>query len=389
MGKGKVETKRTDKIASLYCGAGGLDYGFHMTEGFEHVFANDFDKDACATYRTNFAGADQYLRQGPIENYLQELFGLKFDILLAGFPCPSWSMAGKRGGFDDKRGQEFFTCLSVLHICRPKMFVFENVRGLLSHDGGHSFAFMINALKNLGYFVEYKLVKMSEHGVPTERARVLIVGSLLEGEELKAIFPTVEAKNNLKLKHVLKKVGPLGNGLTNHNLHAPQKKMHWISILKEGEQLPRLSSTEVRAREAALGLTAEKIPTSIMDYRRLDREKIAPTMMFGNTSLPIHPTENRNLSVRETAAIQGFPLTFVFEGGIAAQYKQVGNAVPPIFSTKLAAKMSSYLLNNEPEVVEILEEQPKRTKKKPKVLKVKSTEVSADPVAIQMAPESE
>jgi DNA (cytosine-5)-methyltransferase 1 len=334
------------RVASLYCGAGGLDYGFQATPGFAHAFANDFEKSACATYAKNFRGAAEYLKCGPIEDSLPDLMRMKFDLLIAGFPCPSWSMAGKRQGFVDKRGQEFFTCLSVLHACKPRMFIFENVKGLLSHEGGKSFEFMLTALKNLGYSVEYKLVRMRDHGVPTERARVIIVGSLMGPDGLASVFPEAIEPKNLTLKDVLGVVGPVGEGgkgYPNHNLHAPKKKMHWIRVLKEGEELPNLSEEEVRRREAELGLEPLPIPTSIMDYRRLSGGKVAPTMMFGNTSLPIHPYEDRNLSVREAATVQGFPLDFVFEGGVSAQYKQVGNAVPPLFSKQLASRVRDYL----------------------------------------------
>lgn len=78
-----------------------------------------------------------------------------------------------------------------------------------------------------------------------------------------------------------------------------------------------------------------------MDYKRLSRDVIAPTMMFGNTSLPIHPIEDRNISVREAAAVQSFPMDFVFCGGISSQYKQVGNAVPPLLSKALAKQFMS------------------------------------------------
>jgi len=326
------------KVASLYCGAGGLDFGFNKRPSFDHVFANDFDKSACATYLENFPDSANALKCGPIENFVPDLMRMKIDLLLAGFPCPSWSMAGKRKGFDDKRGQEFFTCLSVLHGAKPQMFIFENVKGLLSHNGGESFAFMLTALKNLGYRVVHQIIKMSRYGVPTERTRVILIGVLDHNVDPHEAFPKVSAAGDLSLRRVLETVAAAPN-LANHNHHAPQKKMHWIQVLKEGESLPLIKREIIEARERELGLENLKIPTSIMDYRRLDRNKIAPTMMFGNTSLPIHPFENRNLSVREVATIQGFPLDFVFKGGISAQYKQVGNAVPPLFSDQLAERV--------------------------------------------------
>jgi site-specific DNA-cytosine methylase len=110
----------------------------------------------------------------------------------------------------------------------------------------------------------------------------------------------------------------------------------------QNENLYKLSLEEIRRRQVKLfEETGDpcriRIPKSIMGYRRLNGEEIAPTMMFGNTCLPIHPYQNRSISVREAACIQGFPKDFVFKGGIASQYKQVGNAVPPQFSLILAS----------------------------------------------------
>jgi DNA (cytosine-5)-methyltransferase 1 len=99
-------------------------------------------------------------------------------------------------------------------------------------------------------------------------------------------------------------------------------------------------------REVALGLPHRKKPNTLTGYRRLDGNRIAPTMMFGNSCLPIHPTQERSLSVREAATIQSFPYDFVFLGGSAAQYKQVGNAVPPKFSSLLAEELSKVLENS-------------------------------------------
>jgi DNA (cytosine-5)-methyltransferase 1 len=126
-------------------------------------------------------------------------------------------------------------------------------------------------------------------------------------------------------------------GVNNHNLHvSTEVKQHWFKILKEGENLANLSEDVIRERQTELGLEHVSKPKTLTGYRRLDSHKVAPTMMFGNTCLPIHPTEARNLSVREAATIQGFPLDFIFLGGISAQYKQVGNAVPPSFAVLLA-----------------------------------------------------
>jgi DNA (cytosine-5)-methyltransferase 1 len=114
-----------------------------------------------------------------------------------------------------------------------------------------------------------------------------------------------------------------------------------MKILKPGENLNNLSTDEINTREHTLGLTHRAKPKSLQGYVRMAENKVANTMMFGNTCLPIHPTEHRSISVREAATFQSFPLTFEFLGGIAAQYKQVGNAVPWKIGHMLANLISS------------------------------------------------
>ena len=125
--------------------------------------------------------------------------------------------------------------------------------------------------------------------------------------------------------------------------HYPEIKAHWIQLLNEGENLHNLTQTEINLRSEQLGLPIKKKPSSVLGYRRLDSNRLPPTMMFGNTCLPIHPTENRSISVREAALIQTFPLSFEFKGPISSQYKQVGNAVPPKISTILANHLKNIL----------------------------------------------
>lgn len=333
------------KVASLFSGVGGLDYGFHA-EGFEIIFANDFSPAACETYRTNYPSSEGYLKEGDIKKFLPEI-PQPFDILIGGFPCQAFSLAGLRKGFDDPRGLEFFSCVTALKTYQPAFFYLENVKGILSHNSGETLKTVLSELESCGYKVHYELFKLSEYGVNQARERVIFFGV---NKEL-SLDPTdlVPAKSRaepLAIGEVLKQITQKpGEGYPpNHNLHCPKRKLHWIKLLKDGENLKDLSEDEVAAREKALGLEPVRpIPKSMLGNRRLDSKKIAPTMMFGNTCLPIHPTEDRNLSVREAALIQGFPMDFEFKGPMSAQYKQVGNAVPPPFSLRLAKHLKNFL----------------------------------------------
>ena len=335
------------KIASLFTGIGGLEYGFTKDENFDIVFANDFDHWACETYRCNHVNAESYLKEGDIKDYINNI--PDHDILLGGFPCQPFTLAGHRKGFDDNRGLEFFNCVKALTLYKPKFFYFENVKGILSHDKGKTLSRVLEELNNCGYKVENKLVRMSNYGVSQHRERVIFIG-VRNDLPYKPIdlYPS-QCGGAKSLRELLKDFPPLSDtqtsDLINHNYHyGTSRKMHWIKLLKEGENLYHLEEDEIRHRERELNLEPAVIPKSIMGYRRLDGNQISPTMMFGNTCLPIHFEEDRSISVREAAYVQSFPLDFEFKGGISYQYKQVGNAVPPVFGSLLAEQFKKIVL---------------------------------------------
>jgi DNA (cytosine-5)-methyltransferase 1 len=325
------------KVVSLFSGVGGLDWGFYNNpQFFELVFANDFNHEACNTYRANFK-EHNHLHEGDIKLLFDKI--PKHDLLIGGFPCQPFSLAGLRKGFEDQRGLEIYSVAWVLKEHQPSFFILENVKGILSHNKGETLQTILSLLNDLGYNTEYKLFKMHNYGIPQRRERVLFFGVRKDLTiEPKSLIPTDKALTAPSLNRILKYVETNCQfGEKNHNLHISTKvKQHWFNVLKEGENLNHLTTEEILQRETSLNLEHRIKPRTMMGYRRLNGEEIAPTMMFGNTCLPIHPTENRNLSVRECATIQSFPISFVFKGGITSQYKQVGNAVPPLFSKILA-----------------------------------------------------
>jgi len=315
------------RIVSLASGIGGLDYGFHNKPGFNILTAVDFDKDACATYEANFP--DTIVQCCSINDAIIP----PHDMLLAGFPCQAFSINGKRLGFDDPRGKVFFDVMKVIEDHQPSFFILENVKGLLNHDKGRSLQVVLDEMHKHGYKVEYKLLKCEDLGIPQTRHRVIFFGVRNDIDIHPGDFFTYLSNIHVRtetlrevLTHVKEK---FSLDERNHNLHtATEAKQHWMKILREGENLIRIDEQEIRKREAELNLPHRKIPNTQQGYIRLNSKKISPTMAFGNTCLPIHPFEDRSISVREGLTIQTFPDTFIVTGGIAAQYKQVGNAVP-------------------------------------------------------------
>lgn len=162
----------TYKTIDLFCGIGGIRLGF-QAHGCETVFSSDIDKTACKIYAANF-GEVPY---GNI-NQLWPYSIPNHDILLAGFPCQPFSIAGKGLGFADIRGTLFFNIVSILEAKKPKAFLLENVKRLVTHDGGNTLQVILTRLRQLGYKVEYKVLNSLYFGVPQRRERVYIVGLL-------------------------------------------------------------------------------------------------------------------------------------------------------------------------------------------------------------------
>ena len=163
------------KVCSLFSGIGGIDLGFQQA-GFEIVWANEFDRDAAKTYRHNFG--DTYLSEQDIKTVKTE--GIPdFDVLVAGFPCQPFSIAGKQKGFEDPRGNLFFEIARIVKDKRPSVIFLENVANLLEHDDGKTFLTIYNALVPYGYTFKYRVMDAIEYGnVPQHRTRIFIVAFL-------------------------------------------------------------------------------------------------------------------------------------------------------------------------------------------------------------------
>lgn len=162
------------KVASFFAGVGGIDIGFENA-GFDLIWANEFDKHASITYRQNLNNeliVDD-IRNIEVENIPD------FDVMVAGFPCQAFSIAGYRKGFEDKRGNLFFELERIFTEKRPQIIFLENVKNLLGHDGGNTYKVKKKSLKDAGYYVKDKVLNASEYGnLPQNRERIYIVAFL-------------------------------------------------------------------------------------------------------------------------------------------------------------------------------------------------------------------
>jgi len=318
-------------MVSLFAGCGGLDLGFKLA-GYKILWANDFDKDAQAVYKKNKLGKID--GRDILEINASEIPDC--DILTAGFPCQPFSNAGNRKGVHDSRGMLYKECLRIIEKKMPKVFVFENVKGLLSTkyiDGKNLVDVIYNDLSNIGgtgYNVVYKLLNASDYGVPQNRQRVVFVGVR---NDLKKtfIFPTPSKKDGLTLRNVINVPTNVSNQVS---WGLSPQALEMIKQIPEGGSWKNIPYKYLAPRFQRIRDNMEKYHSPNF-YRRFSRDEISGTITASaqpeNCGI-IHPTKNRRYTIREIARIQTFPDDFLFiddsQRDIVGMYKVIGNAVP-------------------------------------------------------------
>ncbi len=341
----KFERVNKPTVVSMFSGCGGMDLGF-VQAGYDVVWANDFDADACMTYKRNIGdiihGDVTTLDVPDVQN---------LDVLTAGFPCQPFSNAGSRKGINDPRGQLYKQTFKFIEKLSPKVVVFENVRGLLSTkvENGKLIDEIVDTLTNsLGYHVMYRLVNFSHFGVPQNRIRVILI-AIKDLEYLPYIFPEVEMNKDLTLAKTL---AGITDELPNQNelMKLNPQALHYGSMIPAGgswKNIPYELLPE-RWKKIRDDMPRYHYPNF---FRRYDLHEIQGTITaaFKPENAGVwHPVEDRIYSVREIARFQTFPDDFVFEGrNIKSKYQQIGNAVPPLIGRKIAEQIKNYIHNVE------------------------------------------
>ena len=300
----------------LFAGCGGTSLGFHNA-GINHILLNDYDFDSVSTIKNNKKSWN--VTFAPVE--MISFKDYEVDILQGGFPCQAFSYAGKKRGFDDTRGTLFFQfarCITELKR-KPKIIVAENVRGLLSHDGGNTLSTMLKVLKDLGYKTHVKLLKAQFHDVPQKRERLFIFGIR---DDLKMDLFIPKETEVMTLREALSNC-PDSNGM-----RYTDKKYNIMEMVPEGgnwRDLPEDIQKSYMKKSFYLGGGKTGMA------RRLSWDEPSLTLTCNpaqNQTERCHPTETRPLNLREYARIQTFPDNWDFHGSITSVYKQIGNAVP-------------------------------------------------------------
>ncbi|MCK5043576.1 DNA (cytosine-5-)-methyltransferase [Candidatus Pacearchaeota archaeon] len=317
------------KIASFFSGAGGLDLGFTNC-GFDLVFANDNWKGCWKTFEKNHGIAIN--KKSIVDLSPDEI--PKVAGFIGGPPCQSWSLAGRMKGIKDSRGKLFYNYINLINEKKPLFFLAENVAGILSPKHFNEFMKIIQAFKEIGYNVSYKLLDSKFYNVPQERKRVIIVG-YHKSLNQKFEFPKV----NLRLISLRETIGNLPKpkraserNKTNGKLEIPNHE-----YMNGGFSTIYMSRNRVRSWD-------EQSFTIQAGGRHAPIHPQAPKMKFidQNKRAFVKSKEHlyRRLSVRECARIQTFPDDFVFYyNDIADGYKMVGNAVPVKLAEAIAQKI--------------------------------------------------
>ena len=299
-------------------GGGGLSSGL-IKSGFTPVLLNDNNKDCCKTLKHNHPNTNIILGSMDKIDYTQ--YVNKIDLLTGGVPCQSFSQSGLRKGLNDPRGDLMMKFIEILNFIKPKIFMIENVKGLLTHDNGNTIKKIIDQLNNNGlYNINYKCLDSSKYDVPQKRERVFIVG-VLKNINKSFEFPK-ESSKKIVLKDVLYNV-PISNGAE----YKEDKKTLFKMIPQGGcwVNLPENLQKEYLGNSYNSGGGKRGI------LYRLSMEKPSLTLLCTPSQKQTercHPTEERPLTLREYARIQTFGDNYEFIGSLTSQYKQIGNAVP-------------------------------------------------------------
>jgi len=316
------------KVASLFCGCGGTDVGLlgdfeflgkhYASNELEIVYANDIDDNACNIFKENF-GIE------PDNRDIREVSSdeiPEFDILTGGFPCQSFSIIAqnpKRLGVKDERGKLFFEMCRILREKQPKCFIAENVKGILTANKKSAFPLIIKEFEDSGYDVSYSILNSANYGVPQKRERVIIVG-FRKDLDIKFEFPVATVLDENAFT-------PLSDVIEN----AVDEKYFFSQRAVDGMMKKRASMNKGRAQDVTkpcntVGAHLAKVSLNSTD----------PVLLVNK--------RYRRFTPREVARIQSFPENFELVGSEAAQYRALGNAIPPVMFWYVAKAVRSKLL---------------------------------------------
>ena len=373
-----------------------MDLGFKQA-GFDIIFANDFDKDACETYKKNI---DDNILHCDISIIKNDDIPKNIDVLIGGFPCQGFSIANKNRNIHDSRNSLYKEMIRFITVSKPKIIVAENVKGILSLGGGVIFQQIKKDLENLNYRVDYFLINMAHYGIPQQRERVIIIANKIQIANTMP-KPTHNNKNAITTQQAIEELANIditnnvinlnGKRIYNHyastNVHdkfwgrkhqvkqedicdylkdwrkkaqISTKKIdeifgykhtagHWFRKDNNSGSIPKPNDWWKLKEILKFDDKFDKQVTQLEEKQIVFEQSLRitnwnkPSDTITATNPEIHINKQRRLSVRECARIQTFPDDFIFTGSLNSMYRQIGNSVPVKFANILATEILKML----------------------------------------------
>ena len=361
MGSYRGKLKKYNFV-DLFCGAGGFSLGLKDTNRFNSILANDIDMDMCETYSLNFPKTK--ILSKSISDI--EFFSINkkntIDVVVGGPPCQAYSLSGKRH-IDDPRANLFLEYFRAIEVIRPKIFVYENVKGLFSYKKGNIFRQLQEIFEKIGYELSINLVNAVNYGVPQSRERIFIIGYK---KGLNYSFPTYlnKRKSMRKPLTISDAISDLprikNNEISVKYLSKP--KTYYQKLMRKNAPDDLMDHKSSKHSESLINIMSylpegglkRDLPYEIRpksgyanSYGRLWWNKPSTTITrnFGTPSSArcIHPKIDRALTTREGARLQSFPDRYQFFGSRAKKNLQIGNAVPPLLAKAIGKSIFSAL----------------------------------------------
>ena len=315
-------------------GCGGLATAF-IQSGFQPIFLNDIDSGCCDTLKLNYPDVKVKCKSMSDIHNLKRFRG-KIDVVIGGMPCQSYSVAGQRKGLDDSRGKLMLNFIKAIRKIRPRVFMIENVKGLVSHNNGETLKVIIEPFTER-YTVSYKILNAVDFNVPQKRERVFIIGVR------KDIDKTFEFPMKCESRLVLRDVLTPELAKCDECCHYPNKLKELLQLIPSGGcwvNLPEDKKKEYMGKSLESGGGKRGI------LRRLSLDEPCLTLLTSphqKQTCRCHPTELRPFNVAEYMAIQTFPLTYKLIGSTRKKYIMIGNAVPINLGKAIASQIAKCL----------------------------------------------
>jgi DNA (cytosine-5)-methyltransferase 1 len=339
--------KKGLKFIDLFCGCGGFSTGMELA-GHECILGVDFDQAAVDSFTKNHKSAESVCIDinKLTKKKLESLIDInQVDMVIGGPPCQGFSTVGK-GHANDKRNDLFKQFVRIVKLTKPKVVIFENVTGILAKKNEKTLNAIFRSFERLGYIMDARVLSAEEYGVPSKRRRTIIMGTLGSIPSFPKITYGDRARRKLvNVQDVISKIS-YRSKIFNHELDK--------AVIKNKLDVKRLKHIP-----AGRGIRYERdekelLPKSLrydVDWQNINEKRFrqtrlqriplvgpAPTILTSRT-MYYHPTQCRYLTVREAARLQSFPNSFVFMGSTSAQFRQIGNAVPPLLAKEIGKEL--------------------------------------------------